>query len=201
MLKYLFLNTCVLCGRETSPLSVLCEECETKILKKGPSFYSESHRNYEMFVYSDYRDELEQLIKLYKYRKERQLSKFLVRVFVKLYSYFPRQADMVTWIPSSLDSLEERGFDHMELIAKKITKFLKIPAAKLLENISKGRQVERRREERKKMGRFVCRKIPPRNIILLDDVMTTGTSIKDSVKVLLENGANRVFVYILARTT
>ena len=193
------MNTCLLCEREISPLSSLCERCKAEIVEKGPSFYHESHRNYEIFVYSIYTGRLEEVIKLYKYHHEISLSSFLVEVLIRLYGYFQRKADAITWVPSSFSSLEERGFDHMELIAKRFARSLAIPSVKILENISEGRQVEREREERKKLGRFICRKHPPHRVILLDDVITTGTSVKDCARTLLKNGAERVFVYVLAK--
>jgi competence protein ComFC len=199
VLNFLYVNTCLLCGREISPFSPLCEECTTEIVRRGPSFYHECHRNYEVFAYSTYTDKLEEVIKLYKYHHETLLSDFLAELFLRLYSYFQRKADAVTWVPSSLSSLEERGFDHMELLAKKFAKKLTIPSVKILENVSEGRQVDREKEERKKLGRFVCQKPPPRRVILLDDVMTTGTSVKDCTQTLLRSGAESVFVYVLAK--
>ncbi|PLV55811.1 ComF family protein [Thermotoga sp. SG1] len=199
MLNFLYTNTCLLCEREISPFSSLCERCRTEIIEKGPSFYHERHRSYEIFVYSTYADKLEEVIKLYKYHNETLLSGFLTEIFIRLYGYFQREADIVTWVPSSLSSLEERGFDHMELIAKKFARKLSIPFARVLKNVSEGRQVDREKEERKKLGRFVCQKPPPRRVILLDDVLTTGTSVKDCVQTLLRNGTESVFVYVLAK--
>lgn len=91
MLNYLFENNCLLCGKEVSPLRSLCENCEEKVLKNGPSFYREVHRKYELFVYSDYTDEIERIIRLYKYHGEVSLSGTLVKLFLKLYSYFPEK--------------------------------------------------------------------------------------------------------------
>jgi len=193
------MNTCLLCEREISPFSSLCKKCREEILEKGPSFYHEHHRNYEIFIYSTYTDKLEEVIKLYKYHHETLLSDFLAELFIRLYGYFQRKADAITWVPSSFGSLEERGFDHMGLIAKKFARKLAVPSVKILENVSEGRQVDRKKEERKKLGRFVCRKHPPRRVILLDDVLTTGTSVKDCTQTLLRNGAERVFVYVLAK--
>jgi competence protein ComFC len=200
VLNYLFENNCLLCDKEVSPLRSLCENCEEKVLKKGPSFYREVHRKYELFVYSDYTDEIERIIRLYKYHGEVSLSGTLVKLFLKLYSYFPREANLITWVPSSLDSLENRGFDHMRLLAKRMSKELGIPFDAVLENVSEGRQVEKSKEERKRTGRFICKKDPPQNVILIDDVLTTGTSVRDCVETLFRNGVSKVFVYVLAKT-
>ncbi|HAA82514.1 MAG TPA: amidophosphoribosyltransferase, partial [Thermotoga naphthophila] len=41
---------------------------------------------------------------------------------------------------------------------------------------------------------------PPQNVILIDDVLTTGTSVRDCVETLFRNGVSKVFVYVLAKT-
>jgi len=159
----------------------------------------EEQRRYRVHIFSSYEGKLSEAIKLYKYREDLKISGLLVDVYLKLFEYFPPNGEILTWVPSSRDSLERRGYDHMARLARTLSKETGIPYKKVLINVSNGRQVERNGKDRKEMGRFRLSLPPARRVVLLDDVLTTGTSVKDCVKTLLAGGAEYVEVYVLAK--
>lgn len=87
----------------------------------------------------------------------------------------------------------------MARLVRTLSKETGIPYKRVLINVSNGRQVERDGKDRKEMGKFRLSLPPARRVVLLDDVLTTGTSVKDCVKTLLAGGAEHVEVYVLAK--
>lgn len=198
-MNFLFPNSCPLCGESIGFFEPICEACRADILGRGPSYWMEEHRRYRIHAFSNYEGKLSEVIKLYKYHEDIKASSLLVDVYLKLFERFPPTGEVITWVPSSRDSLERRGYDHMAKLARSLSKKTGIPHRKILVNVSKGRQVERSGRDRKEMGRFRILVPPAKRVVLLDDVLTTGTSVKDCVKTLLSGGAEYVEVYVLMK--
>ncbi|MDX8385097.1 MAG: ComF family protein [Gallionella sp.] len=113
--------------------------------------------------------------------------------------------DFVIPMPLHSNKLRERGFNQSLLLASNIAKSLKL---KLLAN-----SCQRVRDtppqsalpwkERKKNVRdaFYCSiDLTGMNIALVDDVLTTGASMNALAKTLVKCGANRIDVWVVART-
>ncbi len=119
---------------------------------------------------------------------------------MRMFEYFPPMSDSLVFIPSTFEALEIRGFDHMELLARYISKSTGIPMSKSLVDVSGARQKGKKAAERlENVNRFEVIKFPGSEVILIDDVYTTGATVKDAVRALRESGVSRVKVYVLAR--
>ena len=102
--------------------------------------------------------------------------------------------DVVTWVPGNLAEARRRGYDHGEVLARLVAARLGMPVTSLLapggakadQTALSGAQ---RRENPK--GAFVARPVHGR-VVLVDDVMTTGTTICTCAGALLKAGATAV---------
>ncbi|MBI4358842.1 MAG: ComF family protein [Candidatus Omnitrophica bacterium] len=114
-------------------------------------------------------------------------------------------------IPVPLDSrrARERGFNQALIIAKMLKRTDKKntpPIVPLLRKVKKTLpQSQLRREERLNnlAGAFTIRKqrgIRGKQILLVDDIFTTGSTINECTKVLKEAGADRVDFFTIARS-
>ena len=109
-------------------------------------------------------------------------------------------------IPLTKKRLKQRGFNQSEEIAKELAKFLEIPLANnILLKVKETRaQVElsgKDREENLK-GVFAVRNndlIKNKNILLVDDVFTTGSTLKEAASVLKVAGAKQIWGITVAR--
>ena len=102
--------------------------------------------------------------------------------------------DVVTWVPCSPADRRVRGYDHAEVLGRRIARRLGLPAAPLLHlNRPKSDQTElsaaQRRENLK--GAFVAQAVHGR-VVIVDDVMTTGATICTCASALLTAGATAV---------
>ncbi len=97
-----------------------------------------------------------------------------------------------------------RGYNHAEIIAKEISKITSFPVSTniLVRARSPKRQVttatrsERLNNQRKSFK--VCGDVKDMNIILVDDVSTTGATLDEARRVLLQYGAKNVQAVTLA---
>lgn len=111
-------------------------------------------------------------------------------------------------VPLSKKKLKFRGFNPAEEIAKHLSKYLKIPLLNnvLIKTKETLPQMELKKEERMKniKGAFSCSRfgfeqIKNREILLVDDVFTTGSTMEECAAVLKKAGAKKVWGVVVAR--
>lgn len=108
----------------------------------------------------------------------------------------------VVAVPTISPHVRSRGYDHVELMAKKIAKQLGLPYARLLERTINIQQVGKTRQERLKQLRGAVRANgkAPKRILLIDDVTTTGATLAECGRTLKRAGAKHVYAAVFART-
>jgi predicted amidophosphoribosyltransferase len=107
-----------------------------------------------------------------------------------------REIDLVTWAPTSARRVRRRGFDQAELLARALAAELGVPCRRLLRRIGRSRpQTGRTRSERTGAGpRFVARRVwGPVRVVLVDDVVTTGTTLRAAEQALRRAGVSEVW--------
>ena len=111
--------------------------------------------------------------------------------------------DVVTWVPLSRRRLARRGFDQAEVLARAVAPLLGRPVQSLL---SRDRDVpaQARRGGRDRRtalaGAFTAAGSSPRRVLLVDDVVTTGSTAAACATVLRAAGARWVGVLAVARS-
>lgn len=126
------------------------------------------------------------------------------RVAPDRYGGILSSADSVTFVPATAAAFRRRGFDHMEHIARAFTQ---ITGTTYLDALAKRGKLDQRaltREERRAMSRGVYLVVEPdrvrgRRILLLDDVITTGATVRAAAEALKRAGAVRVDALAFAR--
>ncbi len=137
-------------------------------------------------------------------RKEEQLCAFLGKERKKRTKRVDFSAiDAVTFIPATHEAYRRRGFDHMELVANKAAEMLELPLVDVLIHEEAKDQRKLGREDRVKnmKGTFeVAKDVYGARLLLLDDVITTGASIREAARALLVRGASAITAASVART-
>lgn len=112
----------------------------------------------------------------------------------------------ITYVPMVLRKEKKRGFNHARLIAQELGKIIGCRVVSLLEKIKDtGSQTELTKEARLEnvKNSFALRNSfsrLPKQVVLVDDVFTTGATMKECCKVLKKAGAKEVWGFTLART-
>ncbi len=155
-----------------------------------------------------YRGELSRLAQGLKFDGRRNLSgmlsPLLARAFVR--SWDRGQIDVIVPVPLHPKRRRVRGFNQSALLARNLGRSLGLPVSEAA--LRRVRltlpQVGLTDAERVKnvLGAFLCSKTAlaaGKRILLVDDVMTTGATVRSAAQALLQAGALRVSVLTLAR--
>jgi competence protein ComFC len=123
--------------------------------------------------------------------------------------HFADQAfSLVTFVPMHQERLKERGFNQAELLAVQVGKRLGIPVVPILERVRPTpSQSKRGRSERLLALRNVFQITKEENeariknikILIVDDVYTTGTTLRECAKSLRQAGVAHVCSVTFAR--
>ena len=114
--------------------------------------------------------------------------------------------DAVAFVPMSKEAQLKRGYNQGELLAKEIGKVFFLPVEPMLEKIKNtAPQHELKGKERVEnlRGSIILNEnadVKGKTILLCDDVKTTGATLSQCVRILEENGAERVCCICVAVT-
>jgi predicted amidophosphoribosyltransferase len=112
-----------------------------------------------------------------------------------------RPRDVVTWAPTTRDHRRARGFDHAELLARAVGRRTATPVRSLLTRGPGLAQTGRDRAARRHGPRFGARRdLTGQQILLVDDVVTTGATLTAAAAALRRAGARTVDGLAAART-
>lgn len=163
-----------------------------------------------MWITTEYQGLIKDVIKGYKYNHTRSLAPKIAELMCQTLNIFcppaliARRDYLVVHVPTASSRARSRGFDHSRLIAKSIASTKELGYADLLGRIGNTRQVGASRDERLKQakGQYYVKnpeKINGRNIILVDDVLTTGATLKECATILRKAGAKRIDALVFAK--
>jgi ComF family protein len=135
-----------------------------------------------------------------KFGGERDVARALGRATAAVVA---READVITWVPLSRARRRERGFDQAELLARSVAREMSLPCRRLLtRRVDLAPQARRSGIERRTAlaGVFETASDPPARVLVVDDVMTTGSTAAECARTLVRAGAREVDVATSART-
>ena len=188
-------------GQQDGPRCGLCRRLEPPFAKAS--------------AYGSYEGGLRELIHLLKYEQVRPaanvLGRMLTEAVVSLEPFFGVAEVVVVPVPLYSRKLRQRGFNQSEVIARAALKHgvvqdrLTLDAAVLERRRETQSQTGLTRHQRREniRGAFVVTKperIRGREVLLVDDVFTTGTTVSECARILRRAGASKVYVATVART-
>lgn len=113
-----------------------------------------------------------------------------------------RDLDFACFVPATERAFARRGFDHMALVSRELCALTGIPLEDLLVRASGRDQRSLGREDRARNLRDsigVVGDVSGTRVLLVDDVVTTGASMREAARALIARGAASVTGCALAR--
>ncbi len=111
------------------------------------------------------------------------------------------EVDVVTWAPTSASRRRHRGYDQAEVLARAVARRLGVPCRGLLRRVDDGPpQTGRSRHERLAGPAFVARRRVRGAVLVVDDVVTTGATLRAAEAALHRAGASAVHCLAAAAT-
>jgi len=138
-----------------------------------------------------------------KYRNRRQVVVVLVELLAqRVMQRIPNIAtvcDVVTWAPTSTTRVRRRGHDQAELLARRLARVLDVPCRRLLIKTSTNVQTGASRDQRLRGSVYSARKLRVNShVMVVDDVVTTGTTLRCTAEALHKAGAYQVICVAVA---
>jgi ComF family protein len=156
-----------------------------------------------------YSSELSRMIQALKFDGRQNLAELLAPLMAStlLESWPTLEIDLVVPVPLHAKRKRERGYNQSALLTRSLARILLLPSCQnaLIRVRSTLPQVGLSDSERaRNLHRaFQCAKpaaVAGLHVLLIDDVMTTGSTVASAADALLEGGALRVSVLTAART-
>ncbi|MFN8037096.1 MAG: phosphoribosyltransferase family protein [Acidimicrobiia bacterium] len=150
----------------------------------------------------EYEGVARELVARVKYRNERAGVGLLADAVVRsLGQAGIGRPTVVTWVPTTAERRRSRGFDHAALLARAVARGLHVPARGLLVRVGGPPQTGRPAAQRRAGPQFAAR-LPAGEgtVLLVDDVVTTGATLRAAARALRSAGAPAVVAAVAART-
>lgn len=193
---------CLYCDEEINEYSIysllfeedyLCQKCRKSLKYHYQKIMIE---DMEVEIFYDYDSLFKDVLLQYKECYDEALKKvFLYKIkdylMIKYHNY------NIMYVPSSIKKREERGFNHLKEIFEEL-KLKEIEGIQMKEDIS---QLSKGYKDRLKMeNNFIYKgNIHPNNLLIVDDVYTTGSSIKGVYKAM-KPYCKKIKAVVLAKT-
>ena len=208
-LDILFPPRCVFCRRFLrSSRQLICDDC----LRTLPYTQGGGEKTGEFFslciapLY--YEGDVRESLHRYKFKGATGYSKAYGRLLADcIREHLSGRYDLISWVPLSRNRLNERGYDQSMLLALAAALELDDVAVSTLE---KPLEAEKQSlmgsaEKRKANISGAYRAVDPvlvdgKRILLIDDIVTTGSTLSECAKTLLSAGASEILCAAIART-
>ena len=153
-----------------------------------------------LFAAVSYQDAARPLIAGLKYRNHRATVGWLADAMVAVVR-FAERPDVVTWAPTTASRRRERGFDQAELLARAVSRRIRVPARRMLTRRVGPAQTGRSAAERRGTAPcFTTTRSAPPSVVLIDDVVTTGSTLGAAAMALRHHGACSVIGLVAGAT-
>ena len=201
--------------------SLLCKECQENSIARLPSrcflckkvtqdFRSCSNcynktKLRHVWVASEYEEPVSLLIQKFKYQRAKEAHKILGDFLAGVLPYGISKNMLITHVPTARRRIRERGYDQCELMARRLAQKLSRQCGNLLIRTTNTRQVGSSRHARLHQmdNAFIVKRpsaVAGKEILIVDDVVTTGASLVSCAKTLKAQGAKSVSAIVVAQT-
>lgn len=188
MINWLFLdkNICYICKSNEAVAHFLCKDCLKKLDYVANQFKIDNYQAHAVYFYNE---TMKKLIADYKFNRNTSLSKVFSSIlydYGRVHKLF--DVDYILPSPSSRQTINDRGFDHIRMICdyfiddinpSYLDNFTKELNTKAQHTLSKDERSYNLKGAFKFDG-----DLTDKSVLIIDDLITTGNTVKEMAKVL-----------------
>jgi ComF family protein len=193
LVEAVFPARCAGCGRSGGAVCRACARLLAPAVGAPPPPFVD-----DWFALFAYEGIARELVARIKYRNERAIVPWFARHIANIASRRWR-VDVVTWAPTTRERRRTRGFDHAQQLARAVARDMNVVHRSLLTRTTTEPQTGRPYRARAHGVAFTSRATGG-TVLLVDDVTTTGATLRTAAVALRGAGAGHVVVATIART-
>ena len=189
-------DICIKCGMPIRTYNTYCDTC-----KEFKYYFDEARAS---FLYDDVSHIL---IHRLKYGGAKYIAEYFGVLLADVYKNWGIHVDMIIPVPLHEKRLKARGYNQSTLIAESLSKLIGVEVREdiIRRKVNTSTQTALTREERSKnlkdVFEFISNeKLSGKNILILDDVFTTGATTNEIAKMLRKHKPNKIYVISAGKT-
>lgn len=200
----IFSNKCLICNVKEIYKYNICNDCYCNLEEYRDSLDYKFKYLDEIYINYYYNNFLKEIVVDFKYNEKTYLDRFFGEMYInKIFEEkLNKEYSLITYIPMTKYYENKRGYNQSKLISEYISENTLIGTKELLyKNRNNKRQKDLSKEERYENVRdiFSCREdVSDKNILIIDDIVTTGYTLDYAAKALKELGAKKVAAIVAA---
>lgn len=194
LLKFLFDSKCSVCGREVEEDKIyLCKKCEKELFEE-----KSIHKRKNIYFLYFYGGIIKKLIAAYKFREIKDISKIIGKLIEKELKeiIIKNKIQVIVPAPANKERIRTRGFNQVEVVLDEIgLKYTKIERRK--DTLPMHKLYNRNLRKLNVRAAFYSEvSFENKRVLIVDDIITTGSTIKGIMKALEQKGAPKeVFIF------
>ncbi len=197
---------CTSCKQQLPTLTRHCEQCSLPLhhpsklcgrcLQKSPSFDS-------TLAAFTYQDRIKQMILNLKYQQQCYQAHWLADLWWQQCQQRIQTVDIILPIPLHARRLRQRGYNQAALLAQQLAKHSGSPcdihALKKIKFTQPQSELKARQRQHLPANAFSTGNLCGKSIAVVDDVMTTGSTLQAVAHCLKQHGAKTITNWVIAR--
>lgn len=209
ILNFIFPLTCAVCGKnlKADDKRRICDECWNNVKYTGIPIFPKPYWLESIYACCSYEGAVKKCIHLLKYNGKTYIAHLLATLLVDCAdtNFTIEDIDFFVPVPLHKKRHRQRGFNQAELLLKEMNRKFnkKVVTDNLVKIKNTKSQVFLSGKERESniLDTFHLKNpeiFPDKNILLIDDVSTTGSTLNECAKTLRKAGAKKIHGLVLA---
>lgn len=196
LLQFIAPHDCLVCEQEGR---LVCRDCVDRLV--APEAYLSAVGLEHVVAACHYDGAAQLLLHVLKFGRARAAAREAATVMHQQLPALPPGVAVIP-VPTATGRIRQRGYDQSVLIAKGFARLRRVPMQQALKRQSQVRQLGANRQQRQTQlaSAFYCNKNldPDITYVLIDDVVTTGSTFEQAARVLQRAGAKNIWAYAFA---
>lgn len=209
VLDLIYPQVCGICGSQNK--KSLCNKCKVKLEKefefKTDNYKEDKTKNFiEHYYFFKYENLIRTQILAIKFQEKSYIYKTIAYFLKNMQKSFEnlKKYDIIIVVPISNQRKKERGYNQSYLIAKEISKLIKVPIVKKIlykiKNTEPQSTLNKKQREENAKGVYKVynsTKIHNKKILIIDDIYTTGNTVNECANMLIQKGVQKSNIGVL----
>lgn len=205
VLKIFYPPRCICCFEVVKNNALTCEEC-AKDFSSRKNYIDFHTPDFDCTSLYRYEGSVKGVITNIKSKKSLSICKkvgnLLADEAARLHSNTP--FDLVAYVPMTRRAVAKRGFNQSEVFARIISEYLGLEFEKdvliKIRETEPQKTLDAAKRKTNLKGAFKTAKdVDGKNVLIVDDIITTGATLKENVKMLYKAGARKVTAITFAK--